>query len=235
MFTVVPVVDLRNGIAVRARAGDRQNYPPLSSPLVADAEPVAALRGILGLHPFRAAYVADLDAIERGRPNDTAIRAMAAAAPGLELWLDGGFAAAPAAEAALALGAGRVVIGSESQPVGDPGLARRLAEAGRPAALSLDFRGDDFIGPPELLADVSLWPDVVVVMTLARVGSQAGPDLGRLAAIRARADGRRVFAAGGVRGPDDLRALADAGIAGVLVASALHDGRVTAADLTAFD
>jgi len=218
---------------VRARAGDRENYPPLESPLVASPEPVAALAGLLALHPFRAAYVADLDAIERGRPNAAAIAAMAAATPGVELWLDGGVATEAAAAAMLALGAGRVVVGSESQ-AGDLGIARRLADAGRSAALSLDFRGDAFLGPPALLADAGLWPDVVVVMTLARVGGATGPDFERLAAVRARAGDRRVFAAGGVRGPHDLEALAAAGLAGVLVASALHDGRIAAADLAPY-
>ena len=59
---------------MRARAGDRENYPPLESPLVASPEPVAALAGLRALHPFRAAYVADLDAIEHGRPNAAAKR-----------------------------------------------------------------------------------------------------------------------------------------------------------------
>lgn len=234
MFTIVPVVDLRHGVAVRAKAGDRANYRPLSSPLVRDPEPVAALAGLLALHPFHAAYVADLDAIERGAPNVDAVRAMAASAPGLELWLDAGVADAVLAEAAFGLGVGRVVVGSESQASADPGLARRLADAGRPVALSLDFRGEAFQGPKALLADPELWPDVVVVMTLARVGSTEGPDLARIAAIRERAGDRRVFAAGGVRGPEDLAALEAAGAAGVLVASALHDGRIAAADLAAY-
>ena len=66
-------------------------------------------------------------------------------------------------------------------------------------------------------------------MTLGRVGSGAGPDLDRLAAIRARAGARRLYAAGGVRDKADLAALKDAGAAGVLVASALHDGKISAA------
>jgi phosphoribosylformimino-5-aminoimidazole carboxamide ribotide isomerase len=36
-----------------------------------------------------------------------------------------------------------------------------------------------------------------------------------------------LFAGGGVRDEDDLRRLADAGCDGVLVATALHDGRLT--------
>ncbi|MBC8130797.1 MAG: nickel transporter, partial [Rhizobiaceae bacterium] len=40
-----------------------------------------------------------------------------------------------------------------------------------------------------------------------------------------------VFAAGGVRDEDDLMRLEKAGIAGALVASALHDGRIDRAVL----
>jgi len=82
-----------------------------------------------------------------------------------------------------------------------------------------------------LLAKPQLWPEQLIVMTLGRVGSGAGPDLARLAEIRALAGARRLYAAGGVRNGADLAALANAGAAGVLVASALHDGRLDVADL----
>jgi phosphoribosylformimino-5-aminoimidazole carboxamide ribotide isomerase len=42
---------------------------------------------------------------------------------------------------------------------------------------------------------------------------------------------RRVYAAGGVRDMDDVRALRDAGASGVLVATALHEGKIKAGDL----
>jgi phosphoribosylformimino-5-aminoimidazole carboxamide ribotide isomerase len=70
-------------------------------------------------------------------------------------------------------------------------------------------------------------------MTLARVGSGAGPDVDRLAAVRRIASGRRIYAAGGVRDAADLAALAHAGIAGALVATALHDGRLAGAEIDA--
>ena len=70
-------------------------------------------------------------------------------------------------------------------------------------------------------------------MTLARVGSGAGPDLQRLATIRDAASGRRVYAAGGVRHAGDLANLARAGIAGALVASCLHNGCLSAEDIAA--
>ena len=125
------------------------------------------------------------------------------------------------------------VLGSESlASLEDYERARKCA---RPAApLSLDFRGNTFLGPPALLEDAALWPNRIIVMTLARVGSGEGPDLARLAAVIARAEGRKVFAAGGVRNGDDLKALRDIGAAGALVATALHTGAITPADLAAF-
>jgi phosphoribosylformimino-5-aminoimidazole carboxamide ribotide isomerase len=100
-----------------------------------------------------------------------------------------------------------------------------------PWVLSLDFRGDEFLGPRELLDDAGLWPDRVIVMTLARVGTGGGPDLARVNEIIGRAGARRVYAAGGVRDRDDLCALHAAGAAGALVASSLHDGAIKTGDL----
>jgi phosphoribosylformimino-5-aminoimidazole carboxamide ribotide isomerase len=71
-------------------------------------------------------------------------------------------------------------------------------------------------------------------MNLDRVGSGEGPDLGLVARLHACRPAGEVYAAGGIRGPDDLLAVRSAGAAGALLASALHDGRLTAADLAAF-
>jgi phosphoribosylformimino-5-aminoimidazole carboxamide ribotide isomerase len=68
-------------------------------------------------------------------------------------------------------------------------------------------------------------------MNLARVGSALGPDLELIAALRRLAPRSRWYAAGGVRNGLDLRRCREAGAAGVLVASALHDGRISRADL----
>ena len=97
--------------------------------------------------------------------------------------------------------------------------------------LSLDFRGDAFVGPAPLLSNADTWPGRVIGMTLARVGSQMGPDWDRLAAIKSRAGEKLVYAAGGVRDADDLIALAKNGIAGALVASCLHSGKLSGAEI----
>ena len=228
-FAVIPVLDLMGGRVVRARRGERASYAPIETPLAKGSEPAAVAAGILAAVPAAILYVADLDAIVDGAPPDLAsLRAIARACPGTALWVDAGFADPAGVQAFLAAGLGRPVVGSESQR--DLGL---VAALGSRAVLSLDSRGSERLGPAALHADASLWPDDVIVMTLARVGAGAGPDLAGLAEARRRAPAARIYAAGGVRGPDDLRALAGIGVAGALVASAIHDGALRAEHLHA--
>src|SRR5204862_5712078 len=73
----------------------------------------------------------------------------------------------------------------------------------------------------------------VIVIDLARVGGGAGLDVPMIARVRQAAPALMLLAGGGVRGPDDLVRLADAGCDGALVATALHEGRLGAADIAA--
>jgi uncharacterized protein related to proFAR isomerase len=223
-FEVIPVIDLKAGQAVRAVAGNRADYQPLATTLCPDGDPLAAVRGYLGLHPFARLYIADLDAIEGAPRQDALLKAICAAFPQLELWVDAGFADTAAIVAWPHLGLARPVFGSES--LLDLHLPRRTG-----GILSLDFRGDRFLGPPALLADPARWPSDVIVMCLHDVGTGGGPDIQRLARIIEAAGDRRIHAAGGVRDAADLRALARLGASGALIASALHSGAITSADL----
>ncbi len=228
---VIPVIDLMGGVVVHARGGARAEYRPIETPLAASSAPSEVVAGLLRLAPFRSLYVADLDAIEGRGDHGAVLQALQAAHPGVDFWVDSGIAGRDAAVSWRARFAGSLVIGSEAQTDG----TLLDAMAGDPrVVLSLDFRGETFLGPPALLAEASRWPGRVIVMTLARVGADAGPDLARLALLQARAAGRALYAAGGVRDSADLEALAAAGAAGVLVASALHRGAIGAADLRRF-
>lgn len=232
-FDLVPVIDLMGGKVVHARAGERDRYRPLEgSRLCASAEPEAVVAGLLAFHPFRRIYVADLDAIRGQGDHRAAIRALAGAFPEVSLWVDAAFAGACACRRFLDAGLGELVLGSESQA--DLTMVELLQGEER-WVLSLDYRGDEPLGPPALFARPDLWPKRVIAMTLARVGLGAGPDIERLRAIRSTAPDRRLYAAGGVRGPDDLLALRELGCAGALVASALHDGRLDRAALERLD
>lgn len=225
---VIPVLDLKGGVVVHARMGRRSEYRPIDTPLSPSSRPLDVARGLLSIHPFTGFYIADLDAIERRGDNNAALVDLKKAFPELVFWVDNGVADLERAQRWLDAGIGCLVIGSETQKTGE--LLRHFQHDER-VVLSLDFRGGAFMGPPALLGDPDLWPTDIIVMTLARVGSAAGPDMARLAAIKASAPDKRVYAAGGVRGADDLAALADAGISGALVATCLHNGALTGAQI----
>jgi phosphoribosylformimino-5-aminoimidazole carboxamide ribotide isomerase len=64
----------------------------------------------------------------------------------------------------------------------------------------------------------------IIVLDLARVGTDAGIDLDLIAAARRAAPVVALFAGGGVRSPEELHRLAAAGCTGALVATALLSG-----------
>jgi phosphoribosylformimino-5-aminoimidazole carboxamide ribotide isomerase len=230
---LVPVIDLKGGVAVHARGGRRESYAPVRSALCASADPVDVLAAYGGLHGFSDVYIADLDAIGGAPPDDTTLARIKRAHPGVSLWVDNGRAEAGPCRDWLRRGLGALVLGSESQA--GAGTLEGLLQTGfgDDMVLSLDFRGDDFLGPKALLDRTDLWPRRVIVMTLHKVGSGAGPALDRLTEVRRRAPEARVYAAGGVRGVDDLLELHRHGVSGALIATALHDGRLGRSEIAA--
>ncbi|MEP9356778.1 HisA/HisF-related TIM barrel protein [Xanthobacter sp. KR7-65] len=212
---------------MRARKGERASYRPIHTPLAATSAPSDVVAGLLGLAPFRTLYVADLDAIAGAGNNAPVIAALRRSYPGLALWVDAGEGDPARITARAAAGLGTSVVGTET--LAEATLEAALAAPG--AILSLDHDAAGPRGPLRAHEDPTLWPQQVIVMTLAKVGSGEGPDLDALAhtAARAQRAGRdpALYAAGGVRDQRDLDTLARLGLAGALVASALHDGRIS--------
>ena len=236
---VVGVIDLKDGLAVHAVRGERERYRPVSSVLTdEDGDPLAlarALRSELGLEEL---YVADLDAITGARSLSPAIGALAQEA---NLMVDAGVSEPERARELLALGARRVIVGTET--LSGPGaLDRLLTELPAGAVvLSIDLRDGRLLSPDPQLAGLAA-PEAlarlhdarlrdVIVLDLTRVGSGAGLDVALIAELHAAFGELELLAGGGVRDVDDLRALEAAGAAGALVATALHRGVIGAREL----
>jgi phosphoribosylformimino-5-aminoimidazole carboxamide ribotide isomerase len=258
---IIGVIDLLGRRAVHARAGVRQSYQPVRAVAGSPIEPgdVLALAGAyldrLGL---RELYVADLDAILAARgeshgtdhlgggldrgSGDTLVAAVGAL--GAPLWVDAGVSSAERARHALGLGAARVVVGLETLPSYDALAEVCTAVGGDRVAFSLDLRDGDpvvtsgDISPGEP-ADVvaahaaDAGAAAVIVIDLARVGTDSGLDLGLIGRVRVAVPGLTLLAGGGIRGLEELERLADSGCDGALVATALHSGRLGALDVAA--
>jgi phosphoribosylformimino-5-aminoimidazole carboxamide ribotide isomerase len=228
----IPVIDLMNGLAVHAKLGRREHYRPLQSPLCRSSEPEAVIEGLLGLHPFKTVYIADLDAL-MGKGRQTAVvERLRRAFPEISFWVDQGlsehgrFGFFSAEDKAMA------VIGSES--LSEERLPL-LAEVRAPFILSLDFRDGQLMGPERLLDRTELWPERIILMSLSHVGGTEGPDFARAEHFIRRHPRRRFVAAGGVRHEEDLLRFEAMGMAAVLMSSALHSGGVDSRVLGRFD
>lgn len=246
-FRIIPVLDLKDGVAVHAVRGERARYAPARSVLAPSSDPVDLARAFVRRLGCRECYIADLDAIA-GRGNHLGtVRAIAAT--GLRVWLDAGASTAGEAQRVLTEGAARVIIGTET--LRDPRELKRIAAAVDPTpssgaarcVLSLDLREGVLLGgspavrglDPVTLA-ATAWEAGIrsfIVLDLGRVGSSGGVDTRAAHRVRQALPDAEIVVGGGVRDGDDLRTLARAGFDGALVATALHTGAITSETLTA--
>jgi phosphoribosylformimino-5-aminoimidazole carboxamide ribotide isomerase len=237
---VIPVIDLKGAAAVHAVRGERERYRPLRSEIVAGSDPVPVTRAVRDTLGLDELYVADLDAIA-GRSVDR--ETIAALAREAQVMVDAGVMEVAEVGRLLDLGAARVVIGTET--LADEQALERLRAAlpDAPLVVSLDLRAGRVLSPqpelrglgaPQALARLGRsGVREAIVLDLARVGSGAGPDVALVRELSARFPELQLLAGGGVRDVADLRALAEAGAAGALVATALHSGAIGRHDLRA--
>jgi phosphoribosylformimino-5-aminoimidazole carboxamide ribotide isomerase len=223
---LIPVIDLMAGQVVHARRGERQNYQPIRSALCPSAAPEAILQAMVKRFACDTVYIADLDAIRFRRPQIKVIEQLRTRFPAIAIWLDAGIGDYPSYRSLTQQELATVVVGSESLTA-TAWLTDLRNEAW---ILSLDFKQGEFLGPPRMLSDALSWPQRVLAMNLAHVGSDLGPDFGLLETLQRRRPDVSIYAAGGVRDSHDLVELKRRGIAGALVATALHSGRITSAD-----
>jgi phosphoribosylformimino-5-aminoimidazole carboxamide ribotide isomerase len=217
-----------SGGVVRAYRGERERYAPLSTRLCPDSDPIALAHRFQIEYGAKTLYVADLDAI-RGKGNNLpTLRAISQTLPKLELWVDAGIGDRAAFARFRRECPGRPVIGSET--LVDP----QLPAANPTAILSLDYLDTRLLGMADLLQHLGPAPRDLILMSMRRIGTGSGPDLELLSMARSRLPTHRPYVAGGIRNVADLALLATAGAAGVLLASALHDGRISPTDAAAY-
>lgn len=194
-------------------------------------------------------HVVDLDAARTGVARNRSQIAAIAAAVDVKVQSGGGVRDVESAEALLALGVDRVVIGTAAME--DPAFVRYLASAhpGR-VAVGLDARhhpgatsssdrwevavngwvkgsGQDLFEAAKRFEDAGV--AALVVTEIGRDGTMEGPDLSGLARVL-EVTSLDVVASGGVGSLDDIRALASlrAGgrtLAGAIVGRALYEER----------
>ncbi len=231
-FTVFPAIDLRGGRCVRLRQGDFDRQKEY------DIDPVGRAlewerRGAKAIH------VVDLDGAKEGRPVQFGVIRNITSAVDVPVQCGGGVRTLEDLRAMRLAGASRVVVGTAA--VGDRALRQRaLEELGSSLVVAVDardgvvvthgWRESSGIGVLDLAAElVTDGVGSVLFTDVVRDGMDTG------AALEGTADlARRIptIASGGVRGAGDVAALSRLpGVVGVIVGTALYEGRVTLEEL----
>jgi phosphoribosylformimino-5-aminoimidazole carboxamide ribotide isomerase len=225
---IIPVIDLMGGIVVHARGGDRVLYPPLESILTQHLEAEKVIEDLLAVYPFKQFYLADLDAIFYQNPDLDLYHLLLERFPEITFWIDMGIQTQQQWRMFNRTKHIKPVIASETLK------DLNLLKAERHSVLSLDFQYGEFLGEPDLWRQPDIWPKNIIVMNLDYIGAQAGPDIDLLQQVRSRRTDTKIFAAGGVRNKQDLIVLKQNRVAGVLIASALHNGNLSIETLKNF-
>jgi phosphoribosylformimino-5-aminoimidazole carboxamide ribotide isomerase len=223
-----PAIDIRHGRVVRLSQGEATRQTVYGDDPVAVAERFAE-QGAAWIH------VVDLDrAFGDGENLATVRRIVARVASRVRVQLGGGLRTVERVREGLEQGVSRVVVGTAAAI--DPAVVPAVlaAEGADRIAVGIDAR-DGHVAIRGWTETAALTVEAlarrvsadgvrtVIYTDVARDGMLAGPDLD--GARRLQSAGLGVIASGGVAGLADIRAVREAGLAGVIVGRALYEGR----------
>jgi phosphoribosylformimino-5-aminoimidazole carboxamide ribotide isomerase len=227
-FTIYPALDVLEGRVVRLREGRRERVT------VEGGDPVAAAQRFVA-EGAGWLHLVDLDGAFSGEPDLGLVERVAAA--GVPVQVGGGYRSLELVDAALAVGAARVLVGTAA--LDEAFLTAAADRFGEAVAVAVDAR-DGRIAVDGWTREASATPEELarrcaaagirrlLVTSTRRDGTLSGPDLPLLTAVLEA--GLPVVAAGGIATLDDLRGLRELGCEGAVAGSAIWLGRFSLAD-----
>ena len=232
MIEIIPAIDLINGKCVRL-SGGKFDTMKIYSDKPADQARQFRDQGVTYLH------IVDLDGARTGKPSHIGLLKEIAAISGIKVDFGGGIRSGESFRAALDAGADRVSIGSLA--VTRPGeLEEWLSDFGADRViLGVDvknekvayhgWQSESAIGWQEF---IGYWLaegiNRIFCTDVDRDGALNGPAVELYRRIIRQFPGLDLIASGGVSGPEDLVALEQAGLKGVIVGKAIYEGRISA-------
>lgn len=239
---VIPVMDLLDGLTVRAYRGERNKYRPMESPLVNSPHPVKVAKALLYVTGGSDLYVADLNAIQDMGDNLEVLRKVREETMAT-LWIDAGTGSFDEVLYLMSeIPSCKVVVGSETLESSDE--FERISKACQEDRMifSLDMKKGSILTRSESpLAGKTLEEGIdllrlagwrrVILLTLDGVGTGRGLPLKMYERATRMAPDMSFYGGGGFKSKDELFDMKKSNMAGVLVATALHEGWIIKKDI----
>lgn len=240
---VIPAIDLHNGKCVRLLKGDFDKTTEYSDDPAAVARQFAELQA-------KDLHIVDLDGARSGTQENHAIVAAIANESVLDVQVGGGIRDKETLSKWLDAGVARCVIGSLAVTEPDAvkswivrfgsdkivlALDVKIDEAGVPMIATHGWTRTSGTSVYECIDDYrSLGLRHVLCTDVSRDGAMVGPNLSLYADLIKEFPELQLQASGGVRYIRDLEALRDHGLPAAITGRALLDGKITPAEMIAF-
>ena len=251
---VVPVLDLMIGQIVLAQAGNRDAYRPVHSRLTNSSRPLDVAQAMFNQTGCECLYLADIDSFAGAHPNWTVYNELLNR--GFGLWVDADWTRDDRClqipdriEQPEKL---KVILSSETMSSLDQfATFEKLIDQKITPIFSLDQKADSIITQPGELSESQPLELVrtaydrgvrdIILLDLDAVGTMSGFSDGvdgvstLIQEIREELSDANVISGGGVREVSDIQSMLDLGCDQVLVASAIHDCKLTPFDLASLN
>ncbi len=226
MIDKIPVLDLKNNVAVSGQSGNRDTYVPLKSVYATSSNPVE-LANNLKLNGAKEIYIADLDLIDSNGHNLHQVKMINSILPVL---FDGGVKDLESYEFFLDY-VYKVIVATETIENFDE--LQRIFEAfpKERIVLSIDIK-DNKVYSKNLDISIDklkevlryLDPAEIILLDISNVGTNKGFNKELLDEFKEFKD--KLIIAGGIN-KDNLEDLEKEGIKKVLIGTSLHNGEIT--------
>ena len=220
---IIPVLDLKNGIAVSGKSGKRDTYKPLKTIFHESSDPVAIATGIKDAG-FKCLYVADLDAIDEMGSNCKLVSKMNGI---ISVMLDSGIKDVEDIHGVMNA-ADKIIIATETLKTLDDLDQIFMEFSKQNIVLSIDIKDDKLFSKhltatfEDIIKKINeLKPSQVILLDISRVGTGRGVDSELIKQFNNIETS--LIVAGGIV-DEDIIEMNKLGVHNFLVGTALHEG-----------
>ena len=227
----IPAIDIKNGLPVHATGKDRSHYHPVNTALFPKLDLYSTVCTLIYYHSFTNLYLADLDALTGTGDNTALIQSLVKQFAEITFWIDTGLCDRIDYQTLYQWGNNVVPI-IATETFMDIQFLKKLHP--RDYVLSLDFKNHTLLGNQILLTEHSLWSERVLLLSLDAI-HQGRPDFEILDQVltqvhkqtmRQKSICSHLILGGGIRNTNDIALLQKKGLTGVLLATALYEGKL---------